>query len=85
MTNKIKELFLNTPEKYWFIIFGYHIHKSFWGVLFIILGIIVFNLFSKFFGIVLLILGLLITTLSICGHIYTNNKPYFKLWDKYNK
>jgi len=34
MKNKIKELLLDTLEKYWLVTFGYHIKKSFWGFVF---------------------------------------------------
>lgn len=78
MFKGIKEYLLNTPEKYWVVIFGYHLHKSFWGTLLVIVGLL-FKFISA------LIVGGILIFLSISGHIYTNNKPYFKLWDKYEK
>ena len=85
MFKQIKEFLLNTPEKYWLVIFGYHLHKSFWGVLFVLIGIGIINFYSFFYGTITLVKGLILITISISGHIYTNNKPYFKLWDKYQK
>lgn len=81
---RMKELLLNTPQGYWLIIRGYHIHKSFWGLLVFLLGLIIL-FFSKIFGIMCMIIGGTIVILSVCGHIHTNNKPYFKLWDKHGK
>ena len=74
---------LNTPEKYWLVIGGYHIHKSFWGTLLVIFSIISFIFISMTLGILALSIGIIILLLSIFGHIKTNNHPYFKLWDKY--
>lgn len=85
MFNRIKEFLLNTPEKYWLVVFGYHLHKSFWGVILIILGLIIITTYSLILGIVLLCLGTLLLILSISGNVYTNNRPYFQLWKKYEK
>jgi hypothetical protein len=88
----IKELLLNTPEKYWIIAFGYHLHKSFFGVLFLLASFIVFLFYWRKFPskrylmyvcLALFGVGALLVLLSIFGHIYTHNLPYFKLWDKY--
>jgi len=78
MLKSIKEYLLNTPEKYWVVIIGYHLHKSFFGMLLIIIGLLL-----KFMPAI--VIGLILILLSISGHIYTKNKPYFKLWDKYHK
>ena len=92
MTDELKEFFLNTPEKYWTVIFGYHPHKSFFSLVLIIMAIIVFftywlKLPSKhylaYLGLTLFIIGGILLILSVLGHIYTQNVPYFKLWDKY--
>ncbi len=85
MLKKIKEFLLNTPEKYWLVIFGYHIHKSFWGVLFFLIGLLMLIFYSSLYGIIFIIFGLICITLSIRGHVYTKNRPYFKLWEKYKK
>lgn len=85
MVKKAKEFMLNTPEKYWVVIFGHHLHKSFWGVLLFVLGLIAYRYDSVRLGIFFLVIGILLVVLSITGHIYTQNKPYFKLWDKYKK
>lgn len=84
----LQEYLLNTPAKYWITIFGYHLHKSFFGVIFLLLGIIIFSINKKSqsrfkkLGIILASFGLILVILSILGHIYTDNHPYFKLWDK---
>ena len=83
MLNKIKEIVLNTPEKYWLIVFGYHIHKSFWGLILFIAGLIISVFYSLILGIILLVIGIIIMILAILGNLYTHNKAYFKLWDKY--
>lgn len=85
MFNRMKEFLLNTPEKYWLVLFGYHIHKSFWGVVFTLIGITLLVTRSLILGTVSFIVGIILLVLSIYGHIYTNNRPYFKLWDKYEK
>ena len=83
---QIKELLLNTPEKYWLIVRGKHIHKSFWGVT-LTGGSVASWLTTQSLLITggLLTVGLAVIGLSIAGHIYTGNKPYFKLWDNYFK
>jgi len=53
MKNKIKELLLDTLEKYWLVIFGYHIKKSFWGVCFLILGLILIIFHSLLLGVII--------------------------------
>jgi len=35
----VKVFFLDVPEKYWTVIFGYHVHKAFWGLLLILIGL----------------------------------------------
>lgn len=76
----MKEYVLNTPEQYWTVIFGRHVHKSFWGLLLIALGLIVWSKLGLFMGGT----GSVLVSLSVAGHIYTDNKPYFKLWDRYD-
>ena len=76
MIKRVMQYLLNTPEKYWFVMFGYHFHKSFLGTLLLIIGFI--TNFVPF-----IIFGTILIILSVSGHIYTQNKPYFKLWDKY--
>jgi len=92
MINTIKESLFNTPEKYWTIIFGYHLHKSFLGTFLIFSAFIILFLYWLKFptkhylgyvGMIIIIIGVVLILLSIFGHIYTNNLPYFKLWDKY--
>ena len=78
MFRNIKEYLLNTPEKHWIVIFGYHFHKSFWGTLLLIIGLLL--RYSP-----IIIIGFILVFLDIAGHIYTKNKPYFKLWDKHEK
>jgi len=80
--NKAKEFALNTPPNHWIIVFGYHIHKSFWGCLLGVIGIIEL-FFMLWLGIALLVVGVIMIIISIIGNIYTDDKPYFKLWDKY--
>jgi len=75
---KIKEYLLNCPEKYWVVVFGYHFKKSFLGTVLLLVGIFLASLF-------LIIAGLFFICLGIAGHIYTNRKSYFKLWEKYEK
>ena len=84
MINKIKRFLLNTPKKYWSIAFHYHLHKAFWGVLFVIIGIIIIKTFF-IWGILSLIFGVIMLTLSVVGNIYKKDKPYLRLWDKYKK
>jgi hypothetical protein len=89
MFDNIKELLLNTPEKYWLIIGNYHIHKSFWGIISLILG--TFSLSHKFlkkkyriiFAIFFLLIGTTALTLSIIGQKYTHGKYKLELWEKY--
>ena len=92
MIERLKEFFLNTPEKYWTIVFGYHLHKSFFGLVLVSVSFIIFFIYwlrfpSKdylaYIGLGLFLIGAVLLTLSILGHIYTQNVPYFKLWDKY--
>jgi hypothetical protein len=78
MRKRIIEQLFNTPEKYWVVIGGYHFHKSFWGTLLIGIGLFLQSLWLAGIGCILIFL-------SVAGHIYTNNKPYFKLWEKYEK
>jgi len=85
MANKIKEFLLNTPEHHWVIIRGCHFHKSFWGTLLIAIGIIILIFYSQTLAIILFVLGIILIMLSILGHRYTNNRPYFKLWEKHKK
>ncbi len=80
-TMKIKEYFLNTPETYWTVVFHRHLHKSLLGLLLIVLGVMFFSKTSWY----LIFVGLFFVFLSVAGHIYTNNKPYLKLWDYYPK
>jgi hypothetical protein len=75
---KIIEYFLDTPEKYWVVVFGYHLKKSFLGVILIILGVVFALLPLRAIGLFFILLG-------IAGHIYKKEKPYFRLWDKYKK
>ncbi len=79
MSSKIKELLLNTPEKYWLIIWGYHIHKSFWGVLFIILGVLYSSLWIR---ILMLFIGIFILLISIIGQKYTHDKYRLVILEK---
>ena len=75
----------NTPERYWLIVFGYHIHKAFWGVLLIVLGLTVVILNYLYFGISLVLIGLLLVLLDIRAHVEIGLKPYFILWNKHPK
>lgn len=75
----------NTPEPYWLILFGYHIHKAFWGVLLIIAGIIFLIKNYQRIGIILAIIGILLVLLDIRAHIEIGLKPYFMLWNKHQK
>jgi len=83
MFKKIKELLLNTPERYWLILFGYHIHKSFWGVLNVVLGVILVLFLSLAFGIFFIITGCIVLALSIIGQKYTYGKYKIEIWEKY--
>lgn len=74
---QVKEFLLNTPEQYWFVVFGYHVHKSFWGVLLIVSGL--------FWTWRLCVAGVALVSISVAGHVYTDNRPYFKLWERHRK
>lgn len=78
MLKKVRDQLLNTPKKYWIVVFGFHLHKSFWGTLLVGAGLFLHFIPSIYIGFVLILL-------SVTGHIYTKNKPYFKLWDREEK
>lgn len=82
INNRIKKYLLDTPEKHWLIVRGYHIHKSFWGVFLAVTGIVV-CLYSMMFGLIASALGLSLAILDIKGHMATDNKPFFQLWNKH--
>lgn len=82
LLHSIKEFYLNTPRKYQVIIKGYHFHKSFWGCLLVMLGLLLFPTDSKKTSTFSIALGSLLIFLSVKGHRYTNNRPLFKLWDR---
>lgn len=81
----LKDFLLNTPEKYWLVISGYHIHKSFWGLIFLILGMIFIIFHKLFIGFGLLIIGDVLIILSIIGQKYTHGKYRLELWERYKK
>ncbi len=92
MLNLIKEAFLNTPKKYWFVVFGYHLHKSFFGVVLLIISItlLLFNFLKYrnkklllYLGLISWIIGTILIVLSILGNVYTNHLPYFNLLEPY--
>ena len=82
---KLKELILDTPEDHWLIIFGYHIHKAFWGIIFAIVGAVLIVITGLWLYAFIFIFGVLLIVSDVTGHIYTNHKPYFVLAEKYNK
>src|SRR3989338_9349316 len=69
---RLKEFLLNTPEKYWLVVYGDHLHKSFWGLALFLTGFVLTWYVSLF--------GMLVLSLSVAGHVYTRNRPYLKLW-----
>ena len=88
MEGGVKEFILNTPEKHWIVVYGYHLHKSFFGIIFVLVSIILFLLYRKkysskrlifYLSLASLFVGLILLFLSITGNIYTGNFPYFKL------
>jgi hypothetical protein len=83
--NKVIKYLLNTPKRGWVIIFGYHLHKSFWGCLLILAGVVILFLSLQKLSFIFFTAGIILIILSIAGHIHTKNRPYFKLWDKYKK
>lgn len=82
--SKIINIILDTPEKYWLVVNGYHVKKSFWGVLMVALSFVfaVADVSSKLF-LTFFIIGIFLIILSIIGHIHKGSKPYFKIWEKY--
>jgi len=82
---EIKELILNTPEKYWVIIAGYHFHKSFWGILILIIGGILFFLWENWYCVPFIIIGSYFLIASILGQKYTHGKYKLVLWEKLSK
>lgn len=92
MANKFLAFFLDTPERYWIVIGGIHFHKSFWGLVMIVLGILL--LFYHFRGsrskrlefwlaLCLIGTGLLLNILSLAGNIYNGTLPIIELWEPY--
>lgn len=69
----LKELFLNTPRKYWIVVKGYHIHGLFFGLMFTFLDI---------FFIWFIVVGIILVIHDIAGHIYTKHRPIICLIDK---
>jgi hypothetical protein len=67
----IKNFTIDTPNKYWAVINGYHIHKSLLGALLVILGTIV-SINNLKTGVIVSIIGLAIIIIDIIGHIHTN-------------
>lgn len=82
MVKRVINYFLNVPEKHWLVVRGYHIHKAFWGVFLAVAGIIV-CLHSIIFGLIASVLGVGLAILDVRGHMTTDNKPYFQLWNKH--
>ena len=85
MFKQITEFLLNTPERYWLIINGYHIHKSFWGILFFIAGMLFMIFNVLWIGILIFFIGLLIVTISIIGQKYTHGSYKLEIWEKYSR
>ncbi len=83
MYQQTKRFILNTPEKYWVVVLGRHLHKSFWVLLLFTAGVL--TGWHHTLGVVLSVIGVLLVALSIVGHYYTNNRPLLKLWDKYQR
>lgn len=70
---KVQHLTIDTPEKYWAIIKGYHVHKGIIGLILIPLGIgIGIELNNFWLGLILFILGWGIVIMDTYGHIHTN-------------
>lgn len=81
--NKLLSFLLDTPSEHWVVVRGIHFHKSFWGSLLAFVGIFVLTIHKvTLIGAVIIVIGFVYIFLSVLGHIYTHNKPYFKLWDK---
>lgn len=70
MARKAKEFLLNAPEHQWVVFHGYHFHKSFTGVLLIILGLLSLEYYSAI-GALFIAIGIILIILSILGHIYS--------------
>ena|GEM_PF-3458608 len=85
MLNKIKETLLNTPEKYWLIVGNYHIHKSFWGIMFVILGVILMFNYNSWTSTIALTVGLFILTISVIGQKYTHGKYKLEIMERYDR
>lgn len=67
----IKNFTIDTPNKYWFVILGYHVHKGVIGLVSMPAGIYLsFDNFLK--GAIVFILGLGIVIMDTMGHIHTN-------------
>jgi len=79
----IKNL-LDTPEGHWLVVFSYHVHKSFWGVILLVVGIVLSAVFSAWY-LLLFVPGIILITVDIAGHIYTNHKPLFVMLEKHSK
>jgi len=68
---KIQHFTIDTPEKYWAIIKGYHIHKGVLGIPAIIGGTIIsFNNLTA--GVITALAGIGIIIMDTIGHIHTN-------------
>lgn len=83
MLKQIIEFLLNTPEKYWLIVGKYHIHKSFWGIIFFIAGILLMVSSILWVGILTFSVGCFILSISIIGQKYTHGKYKLEIWEKY--
>ncbi|QQG45659.1 MAG: hypothetical protein HYW89_01940 [Candidatus Sungiibacteriota bacterium] len=79
--------FLDTPDKYWIVVSGYHLHKMFWGFLSLLISLVLWR-----FGATKVILtvarvaffiGVGLVAVDLWSHWYTQGTPYFALWDLY--
>jgi hypothetical protein len=61
-----------------------HLHKAFWSVILLIFSLLIY-IFGREIFVAFALAGIILILISVIGHIYTNNRPYFKLWDKYKK
>ena len=62
----LSKFFLNTPKKYWLVVKGYHVHKSFFGLIIVLFGL---------FFIWLIPIGIFLMLIDMAGHHYTNYRP----------
>lgn len=79
----IKNFTVDTPEKYWAVIFGYHVHKGVLGIILIVAGITL-PLNNLYLSLALVTIGAGIIIMDTIGHIHTNWHKTFSFIEKHN-